>query len=285
MKSILVLTDFSQAAYYAACYACVLSKQLGIENIVLYHSYQAVVVPGGDVLYEGDDKTLHEEAEEALRQLSDSLKDQVPAGSFMGYRTNTDMLESINNLVKGEDAKLIVMGTTGKGKLEEMVEGSHALQVCKVSNVPVVLVPLEIPMQPAGNIIFACDLAEVEDGLPRNEITNILNAFHLPLSVVYIGKKRDAVLPDASPETIDLYKWLDAYHPVYHYIDDDDTSMAIMEFAENKPSPIIILVSKKHPFPEGLFHRSITRQLAFHSTVPLLVLREEKNGIPVKNSW
>jgi nucleotide-binding universal stress UspA family protein len=280
MKSVLVLTDFSQAAYYAACYACVLSKQLGIENIVLYHSYQAVVIPVEGMLYEGEEKTLHEEAEEALQQLIDSLKDQVPPGAFMAYRTNTNPLGSINSLVKDEDAKLIVMGTTGKGRLEELIEGRNALQVCEVSDVPVVLVPLQIPMQPVGNIIFACDLAEVEDGLPGNEIMNMLDAFKVPLSVVYIGKETDAVLPDAPPETIDLYKWLEAYHPAYHYIDDEDTAMAILEFAEKMSSPIIILVSKKHGFPKGLFHRSVTRQLAYHSTIPLLVLREEEKPAP-----
>jgi len=276
MQTILVLTDFSEAASYAASYACVLARQLGAGNIVLYHSYQSVVSPGGTVEYTGDEKSLHDIAIEALKGLAHSLKDQVPDEIVLRYVTDTRALEEINDVAIEEGAELVVMGVTGKGRLEEMVAGSHAIRVCEASNMPVVLVPVQIPMQPVGNLVFACDLEDVAETIPRQQINNLLDTFHVPLSVVHVGKQNGET-QDAKT----LYAWLENYHTMYYNLDNEETATAILDFAKEIPSPLLLLVARKHGFPAGLFHSSITKQLAFHSTIPLLVLREKEVEEPV----
>ncbi len=278
METILVLTDFSEAASYAASYACILARQLGARNIVLYHSYQSVVSPGGTVEYVGDEKSLHDISVEALKGLADSLKDQVPGEIALRYVTDMRALEEINDVAIDEGAELLVMGVTGKGKLEEMVAGSHAIRVCEASGLPVVLVPAQIPMQPVGNLVFACDLEDVAETIPRQQINNLLDAFHVPLSVVHVGKQ-----DVENQDTKILYAWLENYDTMYYNLDKEETATAILDFTKEIPAPLLLLVAKKHGFPAGLFHRSITKQLAFHSTIPLLVLREQdvKEPVPV----
>ncbi|MES2329759.1 MAG: universal stress protein [Bacteroidota bacterium] len=282
MKTFLVLTDFSEAAYYAASYACVLAKQLRASKIVLYHSYKAVITPGESIVYTGDEKELHSLAEKAMEELSASLADQVPQGCDLKYRTNTNSLEEINLAVASENADMIIMGTTGKGKLEQMVAGSHAILVCEISDVPVILVPSGVPMVAPSNIVFACDLTKNEK-LPKEEIISLLDSFYLPLSVLHIQKDGSEISADESTETVELTKWLEPYQPAYRDLDSEDTASGILEFAEGLPGSLILLIAKKHGFPLGLFHKSITKQLAFHSTCPLLVLREneEVTAVPV----
>jgi len=280
MQTLLVLTDFSEAASYAASYACILARQLGTQNIVLYHSYQSVLTPGEGIAYTGDEETLKQVAIEKLTELVGSLHEQVPQGSVMRFRTDTTLLENINEVAVDEGAELIVMGTTGKGKLEEIVSGSNAIRVCKVSDLPVILVPSQIPMKPVGSIIFACDLQEVSETMPEQEINKLLDAFHVPLSVVHVGKDGEGLTNKAMPETKQVFEWLENYQPAYHDLYEEDTAAAIMNFAKQSPSPLILLTAKKHTFPAGLFHQSITKQLAFHSTVPLLVLRQKEELEP-----
>jgi nucleotide-binding universal stress UspA family protein len=232
-----------------------------------------VVTPGDTIEYIGDDETLHQVAEQALQDLCNSLRGQVPQGTSLRYFTDTRMLEEINEIALDEGAELIVMGVTGKGKLEEMVAGSHAIRVCEASDLPVVLVPAHIPMQPVSNLVFACDMEALQETLPRQNISKVLDTFHVPLSVVHVGKETEA--------TKTLYGWLKDYNAAYHNIDQEDTGAAILDFAKGIPSPILLVVAKKHSFPTGLFHHSITKQLAFHATVPLLVLREKENEVPL----
>jgi nucleotide-binding universal stress UspA family protein len=281
MKTFLVLTDFSEAAYYAASYACVLAKQLQVSKVVLYHSYKAIITPGESIVYTGNEKELHSLAVQAMQELTASLADQVPAGCDMKYITNTNSLEEINAVIIAENADMIVMGTTGKGKLEEMVAGSHAIAVCEISDVPVVLVPSGLRMQAPSNIVFACDLTETER-LPKEKIISLLDTFYLPLSVLHIQKEDKEMSAEESSETIELTQWLKSYHPAYLDLENEDIAEGILEFAEGLTGSLILLIAKKHGFPSGLFHRSITKQLAFHSTSPLLVLREkEEDPAPV----
>ncbi|MEO8174118.1 MAG: universal stress protein [Sediminibacterium sp.] len=282
MKTFLVLTDFSEAAYYAASYACVLAKQTGVSRLVLYHSYKAIITPGESIVYTGDEKELHSLADKAMQELTASLADQVPQGCDLRYITNTYSLEEIDSVIDAENADMIVMGTTGKGKLEEMVAGSHAITVCEISNVPVVLVPQGLRMVAPANIVFACDLKETER-LPKEKITDLLDALQLPLSILHVQKEDSDISADESGERMEVTSWLGSYHPEYCDFENEDTATGILEFAEELSGPIILLIAKKHGFPSGLFHRSVAKQLAFHSTVPLVVLREseEVTTVPV----
>lgn len=274
MDTILVLTDFSGAAYYGASYACVLAKQFNIPNIVLYHSYRSVVSPGESVEFSGDENSLHGVAEKSISELALSLADQVPEGCDLRYRTDTGLLKEINTVIREEGAELVVMGTVGKGKLEQMVAGSNSIEVCENSDCPVVLVPMGIPMQPVCNIIFAFDLKEVEDKIPQGAINHLLKTIDVPLSVIHVGDGEGGFNDRESTANRQLHEWLDSKQAVYHEVRNSDVAAGILDFASQASGSMVLLVARKHGFPAGLFHRSITKQLASASTVPLLVFRE-----------
>jgi nucleotide-binding universal stress UspA family protein len=273
MHTLLVLTDFSEASAYAASYACILARQLNASNIVLYHTYKAVVTPGESVVYTGDEDSLRHVAIDALIELSASLSDQVPEGCDLRYKASTRSLDEINTIIEDETADLVVMGTTGKGKIESFVAGSHAIIVCETSNAPVVLVPGHISMDPVSTLVFACDMKETET-LPKGRIDKLLHEFHVPLSVLHVNNGRRA-------EDNKLDEWLHRHTPQYHEVENEDTGNGIIDFASEKPGSLILLVAKKHGFPSGLFHKSITKQLAFESMTPLVVIREEEVPVPV----
>ncbi len=275
MENLLVLTDFSEVASYAASYACVLARQLSVRRIILYHSCETVISPGGEgAVFIRNEENRQEMAREKLSVLAASLQKQVPEGVLIRCCTNDNLLEKINEVIIETGADMIVMGTRGKDRLEEIVAGSHVMRVCEVSDVPVILVPAQIPMQPAGGIVFACDLEEIKETLPGEEILQVLNAFQVPLSVVHVGEK-GRLTNEEAVETKELQILLEAYHPEYHELNNNDTAEGILEFAGHQQNSIILLVARKHGFIAGLFHTNITKQLAFHSPVPLLVLREK----------
>ncbi len=282
METILVLTDFSAVSHYAASYACVLAKQLKVPTLVLYHSYQTVIAPSETITYLGDEESLKKVAMQALEDQGRALQDQLPMGTTLRYRTDTRLLDEASMVAAEEAAVMIVMGTTGKSKLQEMVSGSNAIQVCETSHLPVVLVPAEVLLEPIGSIVFACDMKETGGTLPTERLTNVLDMFPVPLSVLHVEKEEQGLLPEEVPEMVALNKLLQPYRPAYQSIKDDDTATGILEFAKQRPASIVLVIAKRHGFPSGLFHRSITKQLAFHTTIPLMVLQaKEKEPAPL----
>lgn len=72
MKTILIPTDFSPAAFNAAMYAAGLCEQLNVSRIILLHSY---ALPDPDIIYLTDIlEPLVEQKEEIRLERADKLK-------------------------------------------------------------------------------------------------------------------------------------------------------------------------------------------------------------------
>jgi nucleotide-binding universal stress UspA family protein len=276
METILVLTDFSKAAEYAASYACTLAGQLKSHSIVLYHSH-AIVLPVSEAAFmTADDESMHQEAVQNLKDLEIQIKDKIPPGVTIRHRTDISRLTEINSIAEEEGAGLIVMGTVSKTKLEEILLGSSAIAVCKNSDYPVILVPAHIGIKPVQHIVFACDMKEIEKTIPITSIKAILDDFKLPLTVLNVDDGNKHFTADTPHDTIALHNILEAYNPTYVNINNDDVVSGIIEFAKHQAATLALLISKRHNFMEGLLFRSLTRKLAYTTPFPLLILREKE---------
>ena len=274
MNTILVLTDFSETSSYATLYACVLSKQLNIKSLVLYHSYQNVVATGENITLISDEQHLRQEVLKQLRLQREEILSQLPAGTIVRFSTGTTELDKINDVAGQEGAWLIVMGTTGKNKMQDIFLGSNALNVCKASRLPVILVPAHIAMEPVKRIIFAVDSKNLDSELPEALIKKMLEIFKVPVSLVSVSNETRNNAAENGEHVKKIKELLITYDPPYHSIVHKDAATAILEFASGYQSPLIMLLALEHSFPGGLLHKSVMRQLADKSTSPLLVLNE-----------
>ncbi|HKO79737.1 MAG TPA: universal stress protein [Chitinophagaceae bacterium] len=170
VKTLLICTDFSEAATHAARYACILARQYGFGYITLFNTYHTVVTSTALPLNtnEDDEQNTNEDDEQAkasLQQLQ-SLKDELAGltGDDMIIRVRTEKLslgEKINEICREENSDMVVLGITGKSKLEKTFIGSSAVNVSKNCAYPVLIVPAKAPLEPVQSILFACDLNEI----------------------------------------------------------------------------------------------------------------------------
>jgi nucleotide-binding universal stress UspA family protein len=284
MKALLVLTDFSHAADTAAAYACGLAMQLNIQKIILYHSYRVTIPVSEAVVLVPDEEESRSASLLQLKKLKKMLEEKKPAGIELSCRTDALGLSEINTLALEEGATMIVMGTTGKTKLEEVLLGSNAIAVCKESNYPVLLVPDHVLMQPVHKIIFACDMKEVEKTIPVEKLKMILDTFKVPLTILNVDDADKHFTADTPMNTMALHNMLEAYNPEYYNISSADVADGIIRFANLRPATIVLLVSKRHNFLEGIFYSSLTRKLANETSFPLMVLHELESRLPVINN-
>jgi len=93
----------------------------------------------------------------------------------------------------------------------------------------------------------------------------------LVLNINYHAAKADADMPFQS---LMLDTLLQGYQPEYYFTEYKDFIEGINAFAEEHQVDLIITIPKRHGFFERLFHKSHTKQLAFHSHVPLIILHD-----------
>ena len=276
MKSMLILSDFSEAAFRAAEYACALTGLLQIDRIVLFHAYQSIVatmdLPLATVKNDGQ---IYLESMEELGLLHDRLKPLV------GQAVKIDLLavdavlpEMINQQCREQDIDMIVMGVSGKSGLEKLLMGSTTSRVLETSEFPVLIVPREAPVgREVKTIVFTTDLMDIA-AIPVDRLYSFLDAFKAELCVVNVEATAEEgkYSPEKKETIAGLHRLLEKYRSSFYFLEGDDTVESILICAKDHKASLIITVPKKRSFLSAIFHKSISKSLAYNSSIPLLSL-------------
>jgi nucleotide-binding universal stress UspA family protein len=275
VKSMLVLTDFSEAASNAARYAAALAEQLGTTELILYHSYESIALPPtASAPVTGGFTETSDLNRQKITDLKNELEELTPAKTTINIRSDErNLLNAVNILTGQQHLGLVVAGITGKSALERVLIGSTTIDLAKNCQAPLLIVPPAKVFEQITTVVFACDLKRISQStpvLPIKTIINTLGARLLILSVDDTGRHKDAI------KQVDLLHELwDDHEPEYHHITHEDTALGIMEFAAQQNAGLVITVPGQYGFFESIFHRSMTEKLAYHTHIPLLLFKED----------
>lgn len=271
MKTIIVPTDFSPVAVNALNYAMDMALSIN-ASLTLLHIYQIPVAITDTPLIMVSVEELKADAEKKLDTTKLELE-RITGGKLKIYTEArlgnvTDELEEIGKKLQ---PYAIVMGTTGHSAVERVIFGSNTLSVIRHITWPVICVPTG-KAYGAGikKIGLACDFREVATTVPTDAIKAFTAQFNAEFHVLNIHFQE---LPQELPEQSALLQTaLADLKPQYHFIQHKDIEDGIHEFAEKNNLDLIITVPKKHKLLDGIFKKSSTKQLIYHSHIPVMTL-------------
>jgi len=280
MRTALILTDFSEAAFRAAEYVCSVAEPLQIGRIVLYHAYQMIITPTD--IPTAPVKTAEELYLESMKELAltnDRLKPRCPGDvAIEMFAENTFSPDTVNERCMEQKADLIVMGASGKSGLDRIMAGSITARMLSGSQFPLLMVPEEAVIgREIKTIVFATDLKDIPS-IPVAQLYSFLDAFKAEVHVVNAGPAAEGeyVSGNRKEAVADLHKLLDKYPTSFYYIDGDNVVDSILTFAGEHHASLIISIPKKHGFLSAVFHKSVSKRLAYNSMIPLLCLPETR---------
>ena len=273
MNTILFPTDFSKNADNALQYAVKIAS-LTQSKLVLFHSYH-VPVTTPDVVY-ADYQVYNEELEnsfkEKLQQKIEEIHKNNP-GLTCDISVNYGFaLDSIINYSESNKVDLIIMGTRGASGLKEVVFGSITASVIEKASCPVLAVPEKAPFKGINKIVFATDLENAEDDT-RTKIIEFAKSFDAHLEVLYIqteleiDEEKDKIFEHIN-ENVDYPK------TSFHIEVFQDIEEGIEKFVKRHNPDVLAMITHKRGAIEKLFHRSITKKMAYHSQLPLLAFHD-----------
>jgi nucleotide-binding universal stress UspA family protein len=276
MKSMLILTDFSEAAFRAAEYACALTGPLQIDRIVVFHAYQTTVATMDlPVATVKSDQQVYLESVEALGLLHDRLKPLVgPALKIDLLAVDGDLPEMINQQCREQDIDTVVMGVSGRSALERLLMGRTTGRILETSEFPVLIVPREAPIgREVKTVVFTTDLTDIA-AIPIDRLYSFLDAFKAELCVVNVETvaEEGKYSPEKKETIAGLHHVLEKYPSSFYLLEGDDKVESILVFANDRKASLIITIPKKHSSLSGIFHKSISKNLAYHSSISLLSL-------------
>jgi nucleotide-binding universal stress UspA family protein len=278
MQSIIVPTDFSPGAYNAAKYAVALAADVQATKIILYNAYQPYVSadPEMDVLLVQDITEFRTISEEGLDKMKEKMQADLPGSIQLEVVSDYSLITNgVIGACQKYKAELIVMGITGaESKLEEAIIGSNAVDVARNSKIPVIIVPANAEYEKLQKVLLAVDFKKVADTTPVTEIKKLLDATNAKLDVLHVEADARSAHIDLDGEKKIFNSLFSDYSPQYHFLESENFTDAINDFALNNNSNLIVVIPKKHGLFEGIFKRSHTKALVFHSHVPVMSIHE-----------
>lgn len=274
MNAILIPTDFSPVADNALQYALSMAKHYQL-SLILFHVVQ---LSGPEVTEVIHVDVIPESMDIARKKLAE--KSSILSADYPEIEIHTRVeygvfVDSIQSVCEELGPIAIVMGITGDGKGIDKIIGSNALNVMTETSFPLIIVPKQTQFKPIEKIAFACDLKNVLSSTPIIALKAFSKLFNATMHILNIDHQNKNYTPDTEKDLQILHSMLDNIQHEFHFIDDANVQHAIDEFVTTHQADMLIMLPKKHSFFASLFHKSQTREMAYHSHIPLLALHQD----------
>jgi nucleotide-binding universal stress UspA family protein len=272
MKTILVATDFSQAANNAACYAADMAKSID-ANVYLLHVYQVPAIYL-EVPVAVSETGMHQDLELEMNKLIKRLHQLTGGKLSIDYELRMGVFfPELQSVCKRLHPYTVVMGSQGSTAALRMLFGSHSIYTMKHLSWPLITVPLRASFTAIKKIGLACDLEEVENTIPVEEIKTLVHDFNAELHVLNTGSM-EQYNANSVFESAELEALLKPVKPQFHFIAHDNIDAGVLEFADKNNIDLLVTIPKRHSLLDELIHKSHSKQMVLHSHVPVMALHQ-----------
>ncbi len=272
MKTILIPTDFSESAQNAIRFAI---RFFGSNNkFILLNTWQPPYTPP-EVLISVEDILMNSSKEGLKNELVWIRKNpELQTISFEIISEFGNLVDIIKATVRKHNIDFVAMGTQGAAGLKETLLGSNTAAAAKGLSCPLLIVPLGASFKHIKHIVFAADYKELENTNVLNTMVDIAEEHGAEIQVLNVLGKGKVTTVEQGYEGIRIDHQLAPVKHDYDFIEEDDKAAGIDAYLETHKPDLLVMLERKTGFFKSIFHKSITKQMAFHTHVPMVVLHE-----------
>jgi len=268
MKKFFVPVDFSDAAENALKYAVELSKKFD-ATIELFHAILPRETMDNNIYtvfvmsdYESVVKSNLDDWAKTVIDFNDFGKEKITTKVAIGS-INSCLLTEIEN----SKADLVIMGTTGASRLKALFMGSTTAGLIGKTKVPLLAVPKDFKYQKLNKISYALE-SPLKCNSQSMKLLDTINDVFEPKSYVVKIQKAVKTGDDLEKET-----YLPYDHDFY-VIENDDVTNSLQLFAQSHKSNLLVMLGQHHQWFQKLFFQRFTKDMAYHTKIPLLVISD-----------
>lgn len=279
MTKILFPTDFSKAAKNAYLYALTMAKALDAQIIVM-HSFLIPLIDesGIPANFKEIFDTLAVQNQERLDEHLLFLNKVARKRGYANIKSTAilksgDLHGALEQVVKEQDIKLVVMGTSGTTGWFESILGSQTGDAIASLSVPVMSIPLGLKYTKIEIIGFA-NMYREKDFVALQNLCNMTAPFQSTIKSIFVKKPNS----DVTQEQINAWESRCAELNVQFFvIPDDDVRETIDDFITNQNIDLLAMLTEKRGFFQELFNSSLTQKLSAKLDIPILAFHEQES--------
>jgi len=279
MKKILYPTDFSETAKNAFIFALQIADHLG-ASIITLHAFDRPDISNFNLpdtlkeVYDSIDLDVFENYEDEVPILRDIAIDNgyyhVPMVHVLEEGAPVSAILRTANKNKVD---LIVMGTTGAGRMEKFFFGTVAGKVLEEAHCPVVVVPVTAQFDGIiDNIAVATNFTD-EDATLIEALRKFREIMGCHLHIVHINTDQSNEI-NGQLKTF-CERWPNDKKITPHCISHPDINEGLETFVKDNKIDLFALLSHKRNWFEELFAKNRAKEISYQHSIPLLVYQSE----------
>ena len=273
MKRILVPIDFSKYSEEALKVAAQIARKNKSE-IILLHLLE-LPHQGGDTMSTGSsipEIMFYKNA--AIGNLEELMDADYLKGIYVSEATKFEKVpEGILEVSKTNQVDLIVMGSHGTSGFEELLVGSNAEKVVRLSEIPVLVVKRNAGDFRAKNLVFASDFSK-EIRKPFQKMLEFAKIFDSNLYLVMICTPSSFRTTQVAEKIMhDFVADFDMENYSTHVYNDANIEKGIFNFANSVEADLIAIGTHGRTGLSHFFNGSIGEDVANHSKRPIITFK------------
>lgn len=270
LEKILFPTDFSKNAQRALPLAAKMASLTGSE-LILFHTIQGTL-DRPDFVHDRE-KAIND-AEQQFDTLIAELKkdDQYKDLEISTVLQSGQPITGLLDKAKKYHADLIVMGTKGATGNRNVIFGSVASITIVKSEIPVLAVPPGSSFGDLKHIIFTTDYHE-GDFEALQQTIDLADLFKSSIDIIHVAERKSLLSEIKFRGFRELVKEKIGYKNISFDLKYEcDFFPAMTEYFIDNSHSLLVMVRYKKTFWEKFVEKNHSKEMAFYSKVPLLVL-------------
>jgi nucleotide-binding universal stress UspA family protein len=288
MKKILVPVDFSDHTENVCRFALEIARKTGAE-VRLFHAYFDLLVASAPAFSTTLEATevydqemmirVREAAMEDMKKLHAGLTNQLSVDDKKKVKIVYNLSgglpeEEILNVSETYQPDLIIMGTHGKGQ-KDFLTGKVSSKVVHNATCRILTVPRDAVYKSFENVMYASGFKD-EDDEALQKLINLVSGYNPVIHCIHIDVDGDTdvdIKKMKALETI-FQDRLKEHKIIFEVIRHENFLEGINSYVDVNNIDLIAVVHHRKSLLKRIFVKDHTRELLFHSRVPLYIFPE-----------
>lgn len=277
MKTIIVPTDFSEAAANATEYAASLACNWN-ASLILFHAYHVpVAVSETPFTTTLEDIQLEEAAKIQLEVVRQNIIRKYKSIIMVELLLSPGLLaDELPVIVKEKACDLIVISTHSLNN-NWKVWGSNTLRIIKNAKCDILVVPDNVIFQKIDKIVLASDYHMIKNIATYGTLIEIAQTFASEVLIFNIDDSRVHPPQEKEAQGIQLEYLFENIKHTYWFSEKQDIVEALNHFTVNTQAVLVTMIRREHNLFRQLFDSSNTKRMALYTHFPLLILQEKND--------
>ena len=280
MKTIAVLTDFSERSEHAARYVLHFAQKLKAD-ILLFNAFLTpsdIPLVAAEVAWPLDYEENMKGTEKALQLLAGKLEHWAEQHKLPGeYSPNINCecqqgpLEvAVDAIEKNKDIFLIAMGAHGADALTTMMLGNSCSQVIDGTKLPLLLIPEHARFKIPERFAFATEL-QFADIVYLTALARLAGHFSAEITITHIQKGHANEQEDLEIFMNRVASKVDYNKISYRVVPGNTPKKGLEWLLEHNKPDVLVMMHHDKGFFASIFEGSQTQKIAAHTPVPILI--------------